>query len=68
MKNCSKCIIGAYDPARAPCQNCYDRYSKTEIQKAALEFVKEKHNLAKENTDEAILASIYDKMGLNQNV
>lgn len=42
MKNCSKCIIGAYDASRAPCQNCYDRYSKTEIQKAALEFVKEK--------------------------
>lgn len=47
---CEKCIIGAYDASRAPCQNCYDRYSKTEIQKAALEFVKEKHKLSKEDT------------------
>lgn len=51
---CEKCIIGAYDASRAPCQNCYDRYSKTEIQKAALEFVKEKHNLTKEDIKEII--------------
>ncbi len=40
---CEKCIIGAYDASRAPCQNCYDRYSKAEIKIAALEFLKEKH-------------------------
>lgn len=59
MKNCSKCIIGAYDASRAPCQNCYDRYSKTEIQKAALEFVKEKHNLTKEDIKD--IKEIIDK-------
>ena len=63
MENCSKCIIGAYDSSRAPCQNCYDRYAKTEIQRAALDFVKEKHELSKEYIKE-----IVDEARLNKNV
>lgn len=42
LNRCSHCIIGKMDLSRAPCQNCWDRYAKTEIQKATLEFVKEK--------------------------
>lgn len=58
MKNCSKCIIGAYDASRAPCQNCYDRYAKVEIQKATSEFIRERtkapKNLAKEDIKEIV--------------
>ena len=30
--NCSKCIIGGYNPYRAPCQNCMDIQVKKFIQ------------------------------------